>query len=254
MPRCSATRRASYVVDRAAALPRRARRAELRQAALIPELHGKADDGRAGFASMAATTELSTPPLMATAVRRRLQRRIGRAALIEAWHRAGSAPGSARASGKLRAGARRPRESFPAPGDFLFGIGVAEAEAHAGARFGRREADGGEHVRRIHRAGGARRAGGAGQPCRSSAITSASLSTPGKCIFEVLGARGARGAIDARPGRDRAVLAPSGRAARRRARRLRPDARAPVQRPCPSPTMPATFSVPARRPRSLCPP
>src|SRR5664280_1663379 len=89
--------------------------------------------------SMAATVELSTPPLMATAI---------------------GSSGMHRDPAQMRhAGA----DAFDQGVHLLRRVGAAEGEAHAGARAQIAQADGLQHVRGRERSAGAGRPGGDGE-------------------------------------------------------------------------------------------
>ena len=146
---------------------------------------------------MAATAELSTPPLMATAVRfaawrcdfavhRSQSLVIAPPRLAPCWRR------------KLRAGARLPREYLERESDIFFG-GVRPrlkrtlARASAGDRpMAASTCDGSTAPE--EQAAPAEHA----RPCKIERDHQASPSTPGNIMLEVLGVRGARAAVHAR--------------------------------------------------------
>ena len=89
-------------------------------------------------------------------------------------------------------------------------------------------------------------------PVRSSATSSVAASTSGNARLAMFGGARRRGAVDARARDRRAERRPrAGRAGRRAARSRPASPRRLVRARARSPTMPATFSVPARRPGLL---
>ena len=90
-------------------------------------------------------------------------------------------------------------------------------------------------------------------PARSSATSSVSPSQPSKATFSVFDTRGVSAPAMRAPGIRRAT--PSSRSRSAASRSIsEPSAAAARSSASPSPTMAATFSVPARRPRSWWPP
>ena len=156
-----------------------------------------------------------------------------------------------------------PRAAPPACAQAAMKPSISAAVARASPRLTRmaaagerrRNAHGAQHVARLDLAG---RAGRAGADRHAGEVERHHLRLarrrPARRCRLVLGSRGAAAPKMTRVRRQRAATALPGR---RAARRLRP----PLASTCgtaraaaPKPAMPATFSVPARRPRSWPPP
>src|SRR4029077_465698 len=104
--------------------------------------------------SSAATVELSTPPLMATAIVP-----LVCPLFMEILRASAGACLFAREGRKLAQALDNAGKHANGIFDLLGGGAAADADPQARARLQRREADGGQHVRRLNRS---RRAGGAG--------------------------------------------------------------------------------------------
>src|ERR1700687_1428684 len=126
--------------------------------------------GRPCCCSTAATTELSTPPLMATATSSWAGPSASREPVGSMSKWVTELIESILAGfGEFAIRGRQFTQSFDDAGNdaktgvnFRRGGGFAEAEANAGAGIFSPQSDGGEHVRRFDGAGGAGRSGGAG--------------------------------------------------------------------------------------------
>ena len=205
---------------RAAALAGGFAAGNFRQAALIPELHGEPDDGRAAFlqqrgygGAVHAAADMATTH--------------DRARVLMAWHR-------------FAAAWRTPRWPATTAGMISSACAISSSvlvqprlRRTLAARLGGGKPDGREDVRRIGRAGRARRAGRTGEALQIERDHQRFAFDAGKqhvaCVRRAR--RGAAVHASVRDALEQALLQ-DGRAMRRCARPLRPDARAPVPRPC----------------------